>query len=135
MVDGHPLGPKDREGIAKGGGLFEVALREGDVLARGQLDLKGTGSPSDGNVTLALEDVTLPGGRAVLFLIGNGHDSGEGPVADGHGPRVAPLAPVSQVGPGVLLEHDAVPDGEGLARGEADLGTELPGFSTPLSGS
>ena len=99
MVDGDALGPKDRQGIAEGGGFFEVALGEGDVLARGQLGDEGTVALADGNVTLAQGDVTFPGGRSVERLIGNGDDRSEGPVADGHGPRPAPLASLSQVGP------------------------------------
>jgi len=61
MVDGDALGTKDREGIAEAGGLFEVALREGDVLPRGQRCDKGTVAPDDGHVTLPRANVTLPG--------------------------------------------------------------------------
>ncbi|MHB8595001.1 MAG: hypothetical protein ACYDB3_11850 [Acidimicrobiales bacterium] len=44
------------------------------------------------------------------------------------------LAIVSQAGPGVLLEHDTVPDGKLLARSEAHLFSELTCFAAPLPG-
>ena len=142
MVDGDALGAKDREGVSQVGGLLQVRSRQGDALPRGQLDDERCveQSLSSGRrwkavgVTLVEENVTLPGRGAVQAGTGDGDDGGERAIADRHRGRPDTRVYVSEAGTGVLLKQDAVPDGKLLARGEADLFSELASGPAPLPG-